>query len=170
MNKKADLIWTAGIFDGAGCIHINRQRVESRTDLRTDAFRLYVKVTMGHEPTVTRVHETLRTGSVHPHVPRRTSVNASYSWMAAARQAEAALKLMKPYLFTKLDEVIIAEEFFAIPPHLIGGRGGNAPKPPDLVDAYLRCYWRLRMAKSRWVFYKRALSRRDRREIRRLGL
>ncbi len=164
------MAWAAGIFDGEGCISINRQRADRRPDLRSDTFRLYIKVTMGHRGTVERMLEILKTGTLHNHIPHNRTVNASYSWLAGARQAEKALHLMQPYLITKAEELQIALEFFAIPPHWIGGSHGNTIKSPELVDRFLRCYWKLRIAKSRWRFYKRKISTKDHQEIIRLGL
>ena len=168
--KNTDLAWLAGILDGEGCFYINRQRPHERNDLQTDSFRLFIKVTMGHLPTIERIQSIVKLGTIQNHAARSKTVNASYSWLVSAREAGRVITLVKPYLLTKLSEVTIAETFLAIDTHLAGGAGGNSVKPQLLIDQATVCYWRMRMAKSRWRFYHAKLSPEDRAELKRLRL
>lgn len=160
--------WLAGLFDGEGCIHINRQRVSGRTDLLTDSFRLYAQITMGHRPALERCLEIAGVGSIQKHSVSTLLANKAYCWMTAARDAQQVLQSIRPLLIIKGEEADVALAFCAIAPWYGGRYRGR--KPDALVDHMLCHYWRLRMLKPRWRFYEAKLSRTDRAEIRRLHL
>lgn len=170
MVSNTEIAWAAGIFDGEGCISMNRQRASTRKDLVTDTYRLVVKVTMGDKPTILRIAQIFGVGTVHNHVGNKAGANASYSWVAQSQVAKAALCLVRPYLITKAEELALAFEFFALPSGTLGGAKGNPSKSPELQEAQMRCYWKLRMAKSRWRFYYAKLRKSDREELVYLGL
>jgi len=166
---ETDIAWAAGILDGEGCLYINRHRANPKNKTKTESFRLYLKITMGHRPTIAKLYDIFRVGSVLLHQPKSSKVSASHSWVVPTRQAEMVLDQMKPFVFTKLEELAIAEEFFALE-KVLGGSGGSPVKTREAVRQRVRLYWRLRMAKSRWRFYKRGLSAKEQQEIRSLGL
>lgn len=161
-------IWLAGLLDGEGCIHINRQRVGRRADLLTDNFRLYVQITMGHRGTLDRCAAITGRGTVQHHTVSNKKANPAFCWMTSAGDAEAVLRGLEGHLFTKAAEAELALRFCNIAPWHGGRFRGR--KPQELVDAAARCYWQMRMLKPRWRFYVKKLSRDDRAEIKRLGL
>lgn len=168
--KQSEIIWLAGLFDGEGCIHINRQRASARKDLKTDSFRLYAQITLGHLATLQRVQRIVGCGSVQPHTVSNKKANKAWCWMSSAGDAANLLKLLRPYLFTKKAEANIGLKFAALPSWQPGGLNGASRKPQSLLDREATAYWRLRFAKSRWRFYARSLSKTQVDEIVRLGL
>ena len=167
MNNTG-LIWLAGLLDGEGCIHINRHRADKRADLRTDTFRLYVQITMGHLATLELCREITGLGTVQPHTVSNKKANAAFCWMTSAGDAEQVIKNLRPYLFTKAPEADIALSFCEIE-QWYGGRF-RGQKPQRLVDAAAKHYWQLRMLKPRWRFYEKKLSANERQELKRLKL
>lgn len=157
-----ELAWVAGIVDGEGCIHINRQRAANRQDLRQDCYRLYLKVTMGDKPTLDRILSILGKGVIVKHVDRKAvkdKVNTSWSYLAAARQAGEVLTQLRPHLFTKASEADVALAFLRIDNAPLGGAKGTQPVPQVLCDTRQRAYWRLRQMKPRWRFYKAQIDK-----------
>lgn len=170
MSKTTDWAWLAGVFDGEGCVVINRQRVGSRKDLKTDSFRLYVQITMGCRKTLERCQTITGFGSIHNHTPTKKKSNPAFCWMTNGREAEAILKQIAKYAVTKRPEIDEALLFSKIGPWLTGGKHGNSQKPAALVDRMIVHYWKLRMLKPRWRFYSRRLKKADRSEITRLAI
>lgn len=170
MSRKTDWAWVAGIIDGEGCIVINRNYAKNRSDLCTDSFRLYVQIAMGCQTTLESVHEITGVGSIQPHMARNKRCNASFCWMTCSRDAATVLRGILPYAVTKRQEILEALEFMTILPWLPGGRGGNTKKPQTLVDKMIRHYWKLRMLKPRWRFFKQKLTKTQKMEIKRLQI
>ena len=141
--RDVELAWMAGIFDGEGCISIGHVSPNVRNDLKNPSYRLTVKVTMGHEPTIRRVAEIVGVGTVHRHQARSIAANESWSWVAMARNAEMAIVLLRPWLLTKADEADVALEFMRLPDVKRGGKGGSQPIDRGLLERkhelYLRC-------------------------------
>lgn len=143
LTRQEQLAWAAGIFDGEGCISIGYAKPQPKSRHHKPSYRLTVRVTMGHEPTVRRFAEIAGTSTVHDHGARTERANASWTWLAMARKGEAALKLLQPYLLTKAAECEIALEFMALPDVRRGGRNGSPPMDPELLrrkhELYLAC-------------------------------
>lgn len=125
LTRAQQLAWAGGIFDGEGCISIGYVKPTRKNGTLNPSYRLTVKVTMGHEPTIRRFAQIIGSGEVHAHVARGERVNASWSWVAMARKAERALRLIEPYLFTKERECEIALRFMALPDVRRGGKSGS---------------------------------------------
>jgi hypothetical protein len=149
--KKTDAAWAAGIVDGEGCIVINRSAPNGTQ--RTRTYRLVIKVTMGHKPTIERLHTLFGIGSMQNHQPKSERMNASHSWICQARQSATVLKTIRPYLVTKADEADLAFKFLALPAIIRGGAHGQIKMPLHMEQERDRLYWAMRQAKSRWRFY-----------------
>jgi hypothetical protein len=132
--------WAAGIIDGEGCITILRQHPGQSGRINT-SYRVYLKVTMGHAPTIARLVDIFQVGSVH--LQRSTRWNDAFSWWVASRQAEVVLHIVRPYLVTKAVEADLAFEFFA----LGVGRGGGQVLPPELLAGRHRLFLAMQQAK-----------------------
>jgi len=170
MGHKEKWAWLGGLIDGEGCIVINRQYASTRRDLRTDSFRLYVQVTMGDIKALQMCRKIAGCGSIQNHTVTNPRANAAFCWMVTAREAESLLRKLLPYLIVKQDEAIVALQFCKFKPWLPGGIGGNKKKSNKRVDAMATLYWKLRMLKSRWRFYRASLSPERIEEIRKFGL
>ena len=166
---KTDIAWAAGVVDGEGCLYISRQRPNGR-DRMNDSFRIGLKVTMGHLPTIEKLARTFAVGTVQNHVGRNERVNASYSWICMCAQVKPVLVAIRPFATTKQQEIELALTFLGLPSGTVGGRGGNPKQSRAQVDQKLRFYWQLRMLKPRWRFYEEALDAEDKSELVRLGV
>jgi hypothetical protein len=170
MAKATDWAWLAGVIDGEGCIVINRQRANSRKDLKTDSFRLYVQITMGCRKSLEKCQSITGFGSIHNHTPTKKNSNPAFCWMSNGREAASILKQIVKYAVTKRSEIDEALLFASIGPWLTGGSNGNSQKPASVVDRMIVHYWRLRMLKPRWRFYKKQLKKAEHAEIKRLSI
>lgn len=110
MVTTADLAWAAGIIDGEGCFHISRSRARPEW---SDTFSLYIKVTMGHRPTIDRLKEIFALGSIHPVIQAR--YNDAWSWLVTSNNAGKVITQIEPFVFTKTEELDIAKRFLALP-------------------------------------------------------
>lgn len=144
--------WAAGIIDGEGCITITKQQPGSGGRVNV-SHRMFVKVTMGHQPTVERLRAIFGLGTIT--VQRGTRWNDAYTWWAATRDAGRVLNAVRPHLVTKAEEADIALEFLALPRGLTGGRGGNQRLSPQMVAERERLFEQLRDAKPSARFRRR---------------
>lgn len=138
--------WAAGIIDGEGCITITKQQPGSGGRVNP-SHRLYVKVSMGHLPTVERLREIFGRGAITTWRSKSPRENDAYCWWVAARDAQAVLDAVRPHLVTKAEEADIGLEFLALPRFLTGGKGGNRPLAPETVAQREALFVRLRDAK-----------------------
>lgn len=151
--KKTDLAWVAGIIDGEGCIHISRNRASTHTHATTLRHSLYLKVTMGHKPTVDRLHALFQLGSVQKATAARKKVwNAAFSWVCCGQSAAEVLRQCLPYLLTKAKEAEVALAFVALPKASRGGRGGTKETPVRLLRQRDRLCLKLRKLKPSYRF------------------
>lgn len=98
--KDIDLAWAAGIIDGEGCIYISK------------AYQLYIRVTMTDYPTIARLHTLFSVGTFSRATRKcMGDCRPAYSWVCAAKATQFVLLLVRPYLFTKLDQAEIALEY-----------------------------------------------------------
>jgi len=147
MATIEELAWAAGLFDGEGCITISRQRPGTgrRESLN---YRLFLKVTMGHRPTIERLVAIFSVGSIHPWCDSSDREhNPAYSWWVASRQAVAVIEQLRPYLVTKAIEADLALEWGRLPLAPRGGRGGGTRVPAELLAARHRLFEAMRDAK-----------------------
>lgn len=136
--------WFAGIFDGEGCISITRQR-PGAGGRKNWSYRLYIKVTMGHEPTVRRLRELAGLGAIT--IQRSVKHNQAWTWWAASREALAVLTILRPHLVTKAVEADLAFEWGALPLAPRGGPHGGNETPAPLLAARHALFERMRDAK-----------------------
>lgn len=120
--------WAAGIIDGEGCLTI-RAREPVKPGTWSVSHSLFLKVTMGHKPTVERLAEMFGVGSVHMQDSRGERLNASWTWWVASRKAHVVLLAVRPYLVTKAHEADIGLEFLSGP---MTARGRHR-LPPEVV-------------------------------------
>jgi hypothetical protein len=152
-----ELGWVAGIVDGEGCIHISK--LQSVPTCRSPVYRLVLRVTMGHLPTVQRLHTLTGQGTVQKHAPRGPQTNASYTWMCQQLQTAAILRQLRPYLVTKAVEADLGLKFAALP---LSPRGGQCV-PRVLLAQREKMYWAMRRLKPRWRFSSAHNGRQHRR-------
>jgi hypothetical protein len=143
-----ELAWSAGILDGEGCISIQAKPV--RPPRVSVSHSLFLKVTMGHKPTIERLHSIFGVGSITIQDRRGPRLNDSWSWWTASRNAHAVLLAVRPYLVTKAYEADIALEFLSLP----FKKQGRVPLDPKLVAERERLCALMRDAKPTARFRK----------------
>lgn len=137
--------WAAGIIDADGCIYIARQKAGAKNGIKTDHYRLGIKVTMGHEPTILRLRELFGSGSKH--TVEQVGWNTAYSWIVMAKLARSVLDKIIPYCITKAEEIKVAYEFLDLP----GWYGGQfrGPKSEEYQRIEYELWDRMRRLKPR---------------------
>lgn len=142
---ELDYAWAAGIIDADGCIFISRQRAKGKNVLKTDCYRLGIKVTMGYEPAILRLREMFGCGSKHR--VEQVGWNPAYTWLAQAKIARSVLDKITPYCLVKAEEIIIAYEFLDLP----GWHGGQfrGPKSEEYQQIEYELWDRMRRLKPR---------------------
>ena len=99
-----ELAWCAGIIDGEGTITLK--------DNGNDHVMPAILFTMTHESTVRRFHKIMKVGTVSKlNFPQSPNHKYKYTWNATSANAVVVIKLLQPYLFTKLSQAILALEF-----------------------------------------------------------
>lgn len=146
-----EIAWLAGIFDGEGCITISRQK-PGKDGRKNWSYRLYLKVTMGHELTINRIFALTGIGTVT--IQKSKHHNQAWTWWAASREALNVLDQLRPYLVTKALEADLAFEWGALPLAPRGGRGGGQEVPQDLLAARHSLFEQMRDAKPSARFRK----------------
>ena len=152
--KDTDLAWAAGIIDGEGCIYIKKTPSTQCRKTKNDTYTLGLRVVMGHEAAIRRLHELFQVGNCYKLQQR--GYNDAWSFMCSARKAEVVLELVRPYLFVKSEEADVAFEFLRLPLWRPGGNGGCfAPTPPELITKKEQLYERMRDLKPSSRFRRR---------------
>jgi hypothetical protein len=141
LPSQIELAYAAGLIDGEGCIHITKG----------PQYRLYLKVSMCHEETIEHLWKMFNRGTIQ-NVVQRIWTDA-YSWLCSPKDAIEVIRLVRPYLITRVLDADIAEEFAAIPLAPQGGRRDRGrTTPAETIEARHDCWDRMRRAKSRFNF------------------
>lgn len=147
LGNPATRGWLAGIIDGEGCLIISMQRPGTGGRV-SPSHRTYLKVTMGHEPTVRRCQEITGVGSIH--VQPGGQWNDAYSWLVAGREAASVVRGLRDLLITKAEEADVLLEFDALPRFI----GGARILTPETIAARQSCFERIRDLKPSSRFRK----------------
>lgn len=122
-----ELPYIAGLFDGEGCVRINR-RVRygkpGETRKSCEMYILYVQVS-NLDPAVLYPLKERFGGSIHVTKHKNPTQRDVLKWMASTWQALEFLKAIRPWLVVKADQVDIAIEFQEAKAR--HGRGGFPP-------------------------------------------
>lgn len=141
--KDTDLAWAAGIIDGEGCIYIQRLEIDKKSGRLSPSFRIGMRVVMGHEAAIRRLHQMFKVGSVHKLTQR--GWNDAWAYHCQSQKAETVIRLVRPYLMVKAEEADVALEFRTLPLWRPGGNGGCfSPTPLEIVTKKNALYERMR--------------------------
>ena len=94
------IAWAAGFFDGEGCVNLVRN---------SNRKSWYPELQVGnvHKQSLERFRDIVGTGKIYARKIVR-DYRQMYVWVAAARQAEHALRLLTPYMITKRKQAELA--------------------------------------------------------------
>lgn len=115
------LMYTAGLFDGEGCVMIQRKR---------NTFWLHVRVTSTDQPIVNWMYAHFG-GSVGVQSPNKNVKNCRpcWYWDIQSKAASTFLARIEPMLVIKREQAKLALEFQS----RLGGRGVNQLEPEEVV-------------------------------------
>lgn len=104
--SSTTLAWLAGFFDGEGSIRIKCSKVASCTR----SWVVFIRITNTHIASCNYGRDLLDLGSVCVSKARGMQTRPSAVWTVAARKAFDFLWLIRPYIFTKTEQVKLAYE------------------------------------------------------------
>ena len=116
MTKEQKIIYLAGLFDGEGCVLINKA-----TKRRYSYHRLRVQLT-NLNPSPLKMAMELFGGSILIHKNRRENQQDIWDWSVEYTRAVEFLEEIFPYSIIKKDEIEIALDFMNSKKRY--GRGG----------------------------------------------
>jgi len=93
--SEIELAYAAGLFDGEGCVSINKVRQKQYV---RDGYQLRCSISITHEPTSFWFQE--RFGGSHKLIARKNARNY-WQWVLVARKARTFLEAVEPYLVIK---------------------------------------------------------------------
>ncbi len=135
-----DLAWSAGLFDGEGCIHIRKNEPTQISRHASTYYGLITKVTMTCKQTIERLKTIFAVG----HISRPTKIDCNrsipYSWACMSNDAFYVLLLLYPWLFLKKPQAILGIRFIELGP----GREGRKKIEPALLEKRAQCYQQMR--------------------------
>ena len=101
--------YLAGLFDGEGCIRIQRN-VWSKGSTKNPIYSLRCSINMTDKKVISMLHNTFG-GCLN--VSKRPNPNhrTIYNWIMGSQKAYNFLKQIQPYCITKKEEINLAIEF-----------------------------------------------------------
>jgi hypothetical protein len=138
---ETDLAYAAGLFDGEGCISINRVKPARNPNLK-DGFQLRCSISITDEPIMDWFQE-LFGGYVM--FRQRTRAQDYWQWVVTSNNAYNFLETMEPYLRLKKQQAQIGIEFTKF-------RKENAAlnKTQEYWDKNFEYYEGVRKLNARW--------------------
>jgi len=109
--SRVDLVYTAGLFDGEGCISIPKTKPSLKYRRITPSYELQIKITNNYLPVLDWLKENYG-GSIYLHsvkLPRNP--HPVGDWYLTATKASEFLQSISPYLKIKDKEAIVAIGF-----------------------------------------------------------
>lgn len=142
---ETEIAWAAGVIDGEGCFTLYKGK-KLRRRCVTLEYRLMFIVSMVHLPTVKKLHQIFKVGSIFRDKRKNVSKNkrASYRWQVnGGMQCAQFIPLILPYLFTKREEAEVALRFVKLR-SLNKNRGFTIATTQEAVEEKERYYCMLR--------------------------
>jgi len=103
-----NIAWTAGFFDGEGCIHI--EPLYSRRNKKTrPTYQLYIRIGNTHLPSLNHL-KNIWGGVIMPNGAKEHK-NQQWYWHAWSTLAVHILRLCLSYLVTKKHQAMVAIDF-----------------------------------------------------------
>jgi hypothetical protein len=100
-----DLAWVAGMFDGEGSVNV---ACRPNPQTRRGAWTTRVRISNTYEPAIIAIAAILGFGRIDKHARRTSTDRQVYDWSAEALQAEKFMRLVRPLLRIKHEQVDIA--------------------------------------------------------------
>lgn len=147
MNRDK-IIYSAGLFDGEGCITIRLNRPTEKSKHKSDLYALVIKVTMTDKKTVNYLYDLFGVGHFRLSNVKSEKRKSAWSWTCMSGDAVFVLNKISPYLITKKREAKIAIDFSGLP----SARGGRRRVSRSLLSKRNKLYLSLRRAKEQEIY------------------
>jgi hypothetical protein len=147
-DRREQLAWLAGLIDGEGCISLTRRNPQPHNASISYNYRLILKVSMCHLPTVLRCRELTGVGTLHSQQKQHAHYSSAYVWFCNAGDAETVLEALLPWFVTKREEALTALDFLRLPLAKRGGNGGGDTVSEELEQRRSEYWEKLRNLKS----------------------
>lgn len=106
---KPEYQYYAGLFDGEGCVRIDRQNPSNKNRNRKPSYSLSVMLKMTDEKTVKSIKNYFKCGKIY--IETFEYKKTTYKWECYANDAKNFLELLYPYLKTKKSQAYYAIQF-----------------------------------------------------------
>lgn len=110
MITQTECAWAAGLFDGEGCICIERYRPGRKCGERSVKFRFRIRVGMTSAQPVLRLRQIFGFGAISSQ-ERKNGWKRKFTWAIEGERAARAVTLMLPYFTVKQQEAQLGLEF-----------------------------------------------------------
>ena len=101
--KKVDLAWSAGIFDGEGCVVLATRKYAHRT-----GYALRLTVANTDVRMLKRLKQIFKVGHLYTHKRKNVVRRDCWIWLLSGNNARNFLALVYPYLVTKRAQAKLA--------------------------------------------------------------
>ena len=132
-DRKLNLAYAAGLFDGEGCITYKKYK-EKKSSGVYDCWRISMEVAMTDEATVRIFHEIVGVGTVNKK-PRKNGHKMQWRWRCVFRDAFKTCLNFFEFSNTKLDKIS----------QVINHYTSHKPTPENIIDLQ---YYKMFMAKK----------------------
>jgi hypothetical protein len=130
---ETDKAYLAGLFDGEGCIIINKV---VRKDGISPQYYLIAAVTSTNKDILDYCQELTSLGTVKVNTKEHGNTRTNYHWWMSCRDAEALLHALYPYLRIKKIEADTAFRF----QKTVSSKGGNGVRlSPEILAERESC-------------------------------
>ena len=109
MLSELKRAYYAGLFDGEGCVTIAKQSLGRGQ--RGYGLAVRVSVQMCDPAPLQQLQQDCGGGKLYWHGRKEPQHRALYGWVVTARQAEAFLTAIRPYVYLKGEQIDLALEF-----------------------------------------------------------
>jgi len=106
---EKELLYVAGLFDGEGCVEINKH--EYWKNAKSTIYTMSLSLNNTHKPSVTHMKELFGGCVYKKTADKRQNRKPLWHWSVRAKQAEIVLKKLLPYLRIKKEQALIALKF-----------------------------------------------------------
>ena len=135
------IAYLAGLFDGEGCIRINRamsKKTLATMERATPDYDLAVHMTNQCLEVIEPFKENWG-GYVYAN--KRDNRKICFQWILYGRKAEEMIRLLQPYLIIKREKAILALEYQK---YYISTKSSGKLKPKEVVSKLDGYYWKFR--------------------------
>ena len=137
-----DIAYAAGLFDGEGCVHIQRKKSATRSH-----YELFAAINMTDPRAVRQLHATFGGHFKSRRPTLRSTHRPLHGWTITTQKAADFLTAILPYLIVKKEEVEVALAYNARVDRRITGRYRWTVIPPEEIAFRDHCWSELRRLK-----------------------